>query len=274
LTDKEITMATIGQTLIERIRSLRERHGLTQAQVAEHLDISRSSFAQIEMGQRGVTAEELVTLARLFHVTCEELLDPKKEPQVRFEYVNRSSEQRVSEPPMRISVPQKNLKKFREVLLYILNEVGSKPNIGETVIYKLLYFIDFDYYEKYEEQLIGATYLKNHYGPTPVEFKKIVDQMVEEGKIIKVRSEYFKHPQTKYLPVERPDLSILRALELELIDDVLARLSDMNAKQISEYSHKDVPWMTTDEGKAIDYEKVFYRTVPYSVREYDNDEEE
>ena len=24
------------------------------------------------------------------------------------------------------------------------------------VLYKILYFIDFDYYEKYEEQLVGA----------------------------------------------------------------------------------------------------------------------
>ena len=54
---------------------------------------------------------------------------------------------------MRINVPQKNFQKFKEVLIYILNSVGAKPNIGETVIYKLLYFIDFDYYEKHEEQL-------------------------------------------------------------------------------------------------------------------------
>jgi len=31
-----------------------------------------------------------------------------------------------------------------------------------TVLYKILYFIDFDYYEKYEEQLMGALYIKNN----------------------------------------------------------------------------------------------------------------
>ena len=71
----------------------------------------------------------------------------------------------------------KNLGKFKEVLLYVLNKVGSKPNIGETVLYKLLYFIDFDFYEKYEERLIGASYIKNHYGPTPAEFKEIIDDI-------------------------------------------------------------------------------------------------
>jgi len=94
----------------------------------------------------------------------------------------------------RISVPQRNLDKFKEVLLYVLNKVGSKPNVGEAVLYKLLYFIEFDFYEKYEEQLIGATYIKNHYGPTPKEFIKIVGEM--EGKdLSKVKDEYFQYPQ-------------------------------------------------------------------------------
>jgi hypothetical protein len=48
----------------------------------------------------------------------------------------------------------------------------------------------------------------------------------------------------------------------------------MNASQISEYSHNDVPWMTTEEGDVIDYESVFYRTTPYSVREYNEEREE
>ncbi|HOR43126.1 MAG TPA: DUF4065 domain-containing protein, partial [Atribacterota bacterium] len=62
-----------------------------------------------------------------------------------------------------------------------------------------------------------------------------------------------------------PDLSKLKAQELQVINDVLNKLSDMNAIQISEYSHNDVPWLTTEDGEVIDYESVFYRTIPYSV---------
>jgi uncharacterized phage-associated protein len=171
----------------------------------------------------------------------------------------------------RISIPQKNLKKFEQVLLYILCKAGSKPNIGETVIYKLLYFIDFNFYEKYEEQLIGATYIKNQYGPTPKEFIKVVDGMIKHNEIIKVKGKYFNFPQTKYLPLISPDLTQLKAHELSIIDDVLNKLSDMNAIQISQYSHEDVPWLTTPEEQPIDYEAVFYRTACYSVREYNAD---
>jgi len=177
----------------------------------------------------------------------------------------------MTKPQIRINVPARNLETFKEVLLYILGKVGSKPNIGETVLYKLLYFIDFDYYEKYEEQLIGATYIKNKHGPTPVEFQKIVEKMIKEKEIEKVKSTYFTFPQTKYLPLRKPNLSKLKANEMELIEDVLCRLSDMNAVQISEYSHNDVPWLTTESGKEIEYESVFYRIAPYSVRDYSDD---
>ncbi|GAH65882.1 unnamed protein product, partial [marine sediment metagenome] len=198
----------------------------------------------------------------------ESLLDLEKQPEV---ILREGRKGRKVKPQIRINVPQKNLEKFKEVFLYILNKVGSKPNIGETVIYKLLYFIDFDFYEKFEEQLVGATYIKNRYGPTPIEFKKIVEKMIEEEDTMKVESSYFNYPQTKYLPLRRADLSKLKANETEVIDDVLNRLSDMNAAQISEHSHNDVPWLTTEDGEIIEYESAFYRTSPYSVREYGED---
>ena len=50
---------------------------------------------------------------------------------------------------------------FRQVILYVLNKVGNEPNVGEKVLHKLLYFIDFDYYEKFEENLMGETYIRN-----------------------------------------------------------------------------------------------------------------
>jgi hypothetical protein len=100
---------------------------------------------------------------------------------------------------MRVSVPQEKVDKFKEVLLYILNKVGAKPNVGRTVVYKLLYFMDFDYYEQYEEQLIGARYQKNQYGPTPMEFTKIVQRMEQDGDLTEVKNKYFERFQTKYL---------------------------------------------------------------------------
>ena len=155
-------------------------------------------------------------------------------------------------------------------MLYVLSKIGSKPNVGESVLNKLFYFIDFDYYEKYEEQLIGATYIKNHYGPTPCEFKKIIDEMKEKREIEEIKSKYFKFDQKKYLPLRKPNLGILSAQEIEHIDGVLNRLSDKSASEIRDYSHEDIPFVVHKDGEKIDYETVFYRDEKHSVRSYDD----
>lgn len=263
----EQKMKSFYKKIGEKIKRLRINANLSQEELAKLLKINRISLSKIENGEQKISAEELFNMAEIFDTTSDNLLDLKQDIKVILEEKkdSHSSEKEV----MRVSVPQRNIDKFKEVLLYILNKVGSKPNIGETVIYKLLYFIDFNFYEKYEEQLVGATYKKNKYGPTPIEFKKIVDQMAEKRELMRVDDKYFQYPQTKYLPLRTPDLRKLQAHELKVIDDVLDKLSDLNASAISKYSHNDVPWLTTDQGKIIDYEKVFYRTSSYSVRSYD-----
>src|SRR4030042_5581258 len=183
-----------------RIKGLREKTGMSQDALARKMSLPRPAISQIESGARKIATDELLRFSKIFHVPVDDLLNPRQEPEVRL---HEGKEERKNKPRMRISVPQKNLQKFKEVLLYILNKVGSKPNIGETVIYKLLYFMDFDFYEKYEEQLIGATYIKNHYGPTPVEFQKIVERMTRDKEILKVKDKYFEFPQTKYLPLRK-----------------------------------------------------------------------
>lgn len=248
----------------KKIKGLREKSGLSQEKLARSIGISRSAISQIERGERKVSAEEIKGIADYLNLSIDVLLGREEEPVI---FVKEAKTTYQAKPRIRINVPQKKLEKFKEVLLYILNKVGSKPNIGETVIYKLLYFADFDYYEKYEEQLTGASYMKNRFGPTPVEFKNIVERMLDKD-MTKVENKYFDYPQTKYLPLRKPDLTKLKAHEIVAIDDVLNRLSDMNANQISDYSHNDVPWLTTEDGKIIEYESVFYRMAPYSVREY------
>ncbi|MFH1837704.1 MAG: type II toxin-antitoxin system antitoxin SocA domain-containing protein [Candidatus Omnitrophota bacterium] len=249
-----------------KIKRIRERLDLSQEALGKKMGMGRVAISQIETGDRKISAEEIAEFAKIFNVPTDILLDIKKDIEIVFEKDMKKIEKKQE---ARISVPQKNLQKFKEILIYILEKVGSKPNVGETVLYKLLYFMDFNFYEKYEEQLIGATYIKNHHGPTPKEFLKVVEEMINGEELVKVQNKYFQHLQKKYLPLRKPDLSLLSAREKETIDDVLnSRLSDMNATQISDYSHGDVPWEATEDGEIIDYESVFYRNAPYSVREY------
>ncbi len=229
------------------VKELRENFKMSQEDLARRLNISRPTLVKIEKGDRPLTLSEREKLSEI------------------FDLVKDTSATNLD---MRINIPQKNLDKFKQVLLYILQKVGGKPNVGMTVLYKLLYFIDFDYYEKYESQLMGLTYIRNHHGPTPKEFVKVLEQMKQSGEVEEIQSKYFTYDQKKFIPVVSPDLSKLTGQEVALIDDVLNRLSDKSAKELSEYSHGDTPWKSHEEGEEIDYESVFYRDDKYSVREY------
>jgi transcriptional regulator with XRE-family HTH domain len=252
------------------IQKLRIAKGLNQEAVAQQIGVSRPTYAQIEQGERDITVVEAKKLADLFALTLDDFL-AERVSNIDINVTDKEVGAKEKNSYIRIDVPQKNLKKFKEVFLYILTKVGSKPNVGESVLNKLFYFIDFDYYEKYEEQLIGATYIRNHYGPTPCEFVKIVDEMKKKGEIEEVKSKFFQFEQKKYLPHRLPDLSKLTAQEIEHIDDVLNRLSDKTAAAIRDYSHGDLPWMVCEDGEVISYESVFYRDEKYSVRNYDDE---
>jgi transcriptional regulator with XRE-family HTH domain len=249
------------------ISKLRISRDLTQEFIAAELGISRPTYIQIEKGNRDINITEARRIAKIYNISIEDLLDCREvKPKVKLPESKADQKKEID-----IRVNRKDLEKFKQVILYLLEKVGSKPNIGETVLHKLLYFIDFDYYEKFEENLMGATYIKNHHGPTSVEFASIVENMEQNRELEAVKSKYFKFDQKKYLPLKKADLSLLSAQEIEHIDDVIARLSDKNAREIEKYSHQDIPWMTAKDGEPLSYESVFYRDEKYSVRSYEDE---
>lgn len=253
--------------LSEFIKKLRTKNKLTQDFVAKHINVSRPTYLEIEKGVRDLTITEAQKLSNLYGLSLDSFL---KQQEIIINFIEKKEIKEV-ESEIRIDVPQNKVDKFKEVLLYILSQVGAKPNIGMTVLYKLLYFIDFNYYEKYEEQLIGATYIKNHFGPTPIYFSKIIEDMKKKNEVEEVNSKFFLHDQKKYLPKRQANLSKLSANELQMIDQVLLQLSNKTAKELSEYSHTDTPWMVKKQGEVLDYESVFYRDDIHSVRDNSHD---
>ena len=249
----------------KRITELRKMKGLSQEVLAKSVKISRPSFAQIELGNRSVDILELQQLSLILEFSLDDFMS--KDFSASQE-VEDKEEIKAKKQEERISVPALHIIKFKNVLLYILERCAGKPNVGETVLYKLLYFSDFNYYELYEEHLTGAKYRKLPFGPVPQKLDTIIDQMIKKGQLQRVKTVFHGYPQTRYLPLEKADLTELRASEKEIIDRVIEQMSDWSAAAISNYSHKDMPWLASKEGEEINYELVFYRDAPFSVRNY------
>lgn len=249
------------------IKRLREEKGASQADVAEAIGIARATYASLEADRRPPNLTEMQALAEYYQIAPSELIDGTasivQEPMTPYEFAETAEE-----IAPRDLDPKTNPEKLREVLLYILEKVGAKPNVGETVLYKLLYFIDFDYYEKTGHSITGLTYVRNHFGPTPcLDFKSIVEGMEQNDDLEVVETKYFNNTQKKYLPRKSASLDQLNAKELQHIDETLARLSDKSATELSELSHFDTPWRVAKQGEKIKYRFVYYRSDLTAVTE-------
>lgn len=260
---------TISQKEIgQRIFQLRKMKGLLQEDLAKNMGISRPSLTQIEIGNRSISFIEMQKLSMVLGFSLDDFISEDYSPN---QEISDNKEDKSQISMERISVPTFNLHKFKNVLLYILEKCAGKPNVGETVLNKLLYFSDFNYYELYEEHLTGAKYRKLPYGPVPQNLNTIIQEMLETDKIKRVKTEYHGFPQTRYIPLKKADLTVLMASEKEVIDKVIEQMSDWSAVAISNYSHKDMPWLASKEGEDINYELAFYREAPFSVRNYENE---
>jgi len=163
--------------------------------------------------------------------------------------------------------------KFKNVLHYIIHSTGHINNVGKTVLFKILYFTDFNYYELFEEKLTGETYLKYPYGPAPCDFDDVVFELELNEAIRETEYGYGVYRQIKFFSNTEPDISELTKDELDFIDKTIDTYSRFSAKQISEYSHNDAPYIAAEDFEELDYEMVFYRTSELSIRDYDDEDD-
>ena len=59
-------MAVDREALARALREARENHGMSQEAAAKRVGLSRTVLAQIELGNRGISSDEMTGLAKLY----------------------------------------------------------------------------------------------------------------------------------------------------------------------------------------------------------------
>jgi len=153
-----------------------------------------------------------------------------------------------------------SIKKYKEVIIYFCNELGGEIR-GKKKMAKLLYFLDFDNYEKNHKSITGDIYHKLPMGPVPDKMTEIIKQL-ENDKKIKITHTQEKegyNPTEIYKCIERADLSIFTEEELEILKRTINIYGQLNGKQLEELSHGEAPYIATEEKGEIAYELAYYR---------------
>ena len=148
---------------------------------------------------------------------------------------------------------------MKQVVLYFLERINN-VHLGRTKLMKLLYFVDFDHYEKHGEAITSAVYRKLPHGPVPTKVEKLIKKMVEQGDVREVRVQNANYTQHRLLTLNAKfDPSLFNGAELQTLERVAAEWGDATAAQVEAATHREAPWAATEDGKQIDYEMAHYR---------------
>lgn len=152
-------------------------------------------------------------------------------------------------------------KKYRQVILFFAQKMQN-GTLGKLKLMKLLYFLDFDFFEKYGRSVTGDEYLRFEYGPVPWRGEKILKKM--NGKEIKItrRKVADGYNDMQHIePIEGKefDVNIFTREELLMLEEIADKWERFTGTEMKNASHGEAPWIATKPDNVIDYNLAYYR---------------
>lgn len=160
--------------------------------------------------------------------------------------------------------------KLEQAVLFFLHHANN-PELGKTKLMKLLYFADFDHFERYDEPITGARYRKLDHGPVPDDAWRTIAEMEAAGRITRqdvASGGYVRH---RYEPNEEVALSAFAPTELAVLFQVAQTWAYHTTKQIETATHGEAPWIAVKQNEIIPYYLAYYRNN-FGAMELDDDE--
>lgn len=125
---------------------------------------------------------------------------------------------------------------------------------------KLLYYLDFDFFEKYGRSVTGDQYLRFEYGPVPRMGEKILKEMSrKEIKITKRRIADGLNDQLHIEALKEFDVNVFTKEELLMLEEIADKWERFAGAEMKTASHGEAPWIATKPNDIIDYNLVYYR---------------
>lgn len=152
-------------------------------------------------------------------------------------------------------------KKYQNAILFLSKNSGQGSVWGKKKMYKLLYFLDFDFFEKYERPITGDVYHKLQMGPAPYYFDAMVDELVENRqlKVGRGKSGPGYNDAYVYKALKDPDLSVFDKEEIKMLKRVLGKYGDKTGTQLETLTHKEAPFLAVKAGEEMPLELAHYR---------------
>jgi hypothetical protein len=156
-----------------------------------------------------------------------------------------------------------NKVRYRELVLYICQKCATDLKFGATKLNKILYFSDFLAYAELGEPITGFEYQRLPNGPAPRKMLPMRTDMERRHELgiqeIRLRG---GRTQQRAVNLRLPNLDVLTASQIAVVDRVIEELWDLDAEEVSELSHRMMGWKLAELQETIPYETVFISGDP------------
>jgi DNA-binding XRE family transcriptional regulator len=224
------------QTYAKLIKDLREKGSFSQKEIADRLEIARTSYIAIEQGKRELTLSEAHKLADMFGIEMEDL-----ETGI---------------------IP--NYEKYKEMILAYLRVAGHNIDgkIPKTKLAKLLYLADFAWFYEHLESMSGMKYRKIEFGPVPDMYFRALAELEDEGLIfIERKGDAILIGESE--AAKRNKLSSITSNEKKLIKQIAKKWKEKKTKEIVKFTHEQLPYSICENNEIIPYSLITQEDPEY-----------
>ncbi|PYT26215.1 MAG: hypothetical protein DMG57_22330 [Acidobacteria bacterium] len=156
--------------------------------------------------------------------------------------------------------------RFKELVLYISHQCTDDPTYSKIKLLKILFFADFESYGAHGVPITGLPYRKLPYGPCPVDFPRLQEEMLRNKQIQIFARRVYEHSSQRLFPLQEPTFDFVSARDISIVDGWVRFFWNKTAKEVSEYSHGKA-WKVTKDAELIPYEAVFISDEPVTFED-------
>lgn len=165
--------------------------------------------------------------------------------------------------------------KLAEAILYVSKrmELEGDPYRGSVKLNKILWWADFESYRRNGYAVTAAQYQRLPEGPAPVRLVPVRNRLEADGHAhIESFDRGDQHSEAVVVADREPDREVLKASDLEALDEAIDYFFGKSGSQASEISHRQsAGWQAVKNGQLIPYETAIIDTA---AREFPADTED
>ena len=257
--------AVHGIPFPEEIKGVRQRYGLNYQQMTKILGFGSNQYAQYEKGQvpsesNGKMLSAIMNRQFMLHLLEDSKVEFSDEEYQKVYHSVLASDIRVEDEEAKRLIYRATRRSIyngfgvhsvRRVSEMVKFFVCREGGVFPTKLNKEMFYADFLHYKLHGQSISGLQYQAIQYGPVPVHYDTIYDNIDGISKEIVISH----NMESSRLSCEGFDASVFSEQELQTLNAVLAMARPMNTKELIDKSHEEEAWQNHREGNGL---------IPYS----------